>query len=201
MKLRKIVSIFISTVVFTSFSTSVAFASTTNINKTKAAKVGDIMTNKEVEMSNKFLKDHPDLIKAYKESPNNKTQTLFLDSKLSSNLAPQLKDYYTYFVADSKEGDNYTGEEISKNQKITQLDHNGTIYVWTVEIGYGSEYTTFNGQEVKKYDSITLDFNGDKIVDGFVDIWKIDNVTSGTFSSRSFSTNGSGMFETSINIL
>jgi len=193
MKLKKILSMFISTIVFASISTNTVFASTANIQK--ETKINSVMTDEQEKISKEFLSKYPNLKDAYiSKLETNEIQTL-------TGSAPKLSDYFIYFVADSKSGTNYTGESITKNQKVTKSDHNGTIYVLTEEIGYGGESTTFNNQNVKKYDSVTLDFNGDKIVDGFTDIWKIDNVTNGDFSSISISTNGTGIFKTVLNIL
>jgi hypothetical protein len=178
---KRILSIMAGALVFVSLSTT-AFAANTTSNR--KAKIGDPMTNKQVEISKNFLKQHPDLVKMYKDAGQQKQNGL-----LKGPAAP-LTSYYVYFVADSTDGNgNYTGEQISRNQLSTRYDHNGTIYVLVVEIGYGRESATFNGTQLKEYDDVMLDFDGDRIIDGFIDIWKIDGVTSGQFSSTATSTN------------
>ena len=157
------------------------------------------MTEEQVKASNEFLKQHPDLTKEYKnESKKSSTKKTLA---LSNGPAPKLSSYSVYFVAKSRTGDNYTGENISSGQSTTKNDYNGTVYVLTKEIGYGSERSSFSaGNRVSLDKVITLDFDGDRIVDGFIDVWKIDNVTTGTFSSKSSSTNSVGSISTKITI-
>lgn len=152
----------------------------------KATKVGDVMNDEQVKNSQEILKKNPDLIK--KISDANKIYNSINSGSVLSGPAPAVSQYYVYFVADSTDGTNYTGEEVT-GKSMTQYDHNGTIYVITIEVGYGREYTWFNGGLIDLYDSEILDFNNDRIVDGFWNVFKIDNVTSGTFKSRSDSYN------------
>ncbi len=201
---NKLLSILASTLVFASLS-STAFASTTTANN---AKVGDIMTEQQEQISKDFLKSHPDLVSKYNnlKLANNSTQKS--NSTLSVQApAPVLSDYYTYFVSSgydsaSKTITNY--EWVDDGRLTTTADFNGTVYVGTVEIGYGREYASFNGSSLSEYDEVLLDFDGDSIIDGFIDVWKIDNVTSGQFSSNATSTNYNsnhpGPFYAQINI-
>lgn len=146
------------------------------------------MSEKQVQRSKDFLAKHPDLVSNFK-----KTDAVMNISSSSSSSAPALSSYNMYFVATSY--DKYTDvingyEMIKKSQTTTVNDFNGTIYVGTLEYGYGQEQANFNETLLgSKYDSIPLDNDGDKIIDTFVDIWKIDNVTNGKFTSTSVSDN------------
>lgn len=151
----------------------------------KATKVGDVMNDEQVKVSQEILKNNPDLVK--KISDANKIYNSINSGSVLSGPAPAVSQYYVYFVADSTDGTNYTGEYI--NGSTTKYDHNGTIYVITIEVGYGREYTWFNGGLINLYDSEILDFDNDRIVDGFWNVFKIDNVTNGLFESRSDSLN------------
>lgn len=162
------------------------------------------MSQEQIERSGDFLAKHPDLIKQYNKTLNNDKVTIESAVTPLSAAAP-LTDYYMYFVASYYDSSttNISNYEIVTNESTTQKDFNGTVYVGTMEIGYGNEYATKFNQTVlgSKYDVVYLDFNGDKVVDGMIDVWKIDNVTSGKFTSSSTSMNGTGDFTTGINIL
>ncbi len=198
---NKILSIVASALVFASLSTT-AFASTTVKNTNK---IGDVMTEEQEKISANFLEKHPDLVSKYNKLKNAKIQEADSSMHIESPAAP-LTDYYTYFVAYNYDSSDETisNYEIVTDEITTENDFNGTIYVGTVEIGYGTEYANFNGDNLSKYDIVLLDFDGDNIIDGFIDVWKIDNVTSGKFSSNATSTNynpnHTAPFYTGINI-
>lgn len=168
------------------------------------------MTVQQEEASNKFLASHPDIVARYNKLETKSTSAQKTNSTLQvTGSATPLTDYYMYFVAENYDSstESITNYELVDDGRLTtENDFNGTIYVGTVEIGYGNEGTNFNETLVNKYDDILLDFNGDNIVDEFIDVWKVNNVTSGKFTSvsTSMSMNSSGQwpsYTASINIL
>lgn len=163
------------------------FTSVTSVGakEVKATKVGDVMNDEQVKTSQEILKNNPKILESIKNT--NKLFNNGIISSMRSGSAPAVSSYYVYFVADSTDGTNYTGEYIDGS--TTSYDHNGTIYVITIEVGYGREYSTFNGGTVTASDVETLDFNNDRIVDGFWNVFKLTNVTNGLFESKSTSLN------------
>lgn len=200
---NKIISIITGALVFATLSTT-AFASTA-INHNDNAKIGDVMTEEQENISKNFLKNNPYLMNRFNEVKISNTQKT-TSQQILKGPAAKLTDYYTYFVAYTYNSSDktYNNYEDVRNKFTTTNDFNGTIYVATVEVGYGRESASFNGNSLSKYDDVLLDFNGDRIIDGFVDVWKIDNVTSGKFSSNATSTNfdpnHTAPFYTGINI-
>ena len=173
-----------------SLAVSLMFTSVTSVEakEVKATKVGDVMNDEQVKTSQEILKNNPKILEGIKNT--NKLFNNGIISSMRSGPAPAVSKYYVYFVADSKDGTNYTGEYI--NGMSTSYDHNGTIYVITIEVGYGREYSTFNGATVTASEVETLDFNNDRIVDGFWNVFKLTNVTNGLFESKSTSLNSPG---------
>lgn len=184
---KKILSLIVGAVVgFTSLSTA-AFASTSTVSSEKP----QIMTAEQIEISNKFLAAHPELAK---------TSSTGARLMSSNGPAPKLTNYYPLVVAKNYNSSShtYSDYEAVSNGCTTSHDFNGTIYVATVEVGYGRETTTFNENNVKIFDTVLLDTNSDGAVDKFIDVWKITNVTSGTFFSTSVSTNGTGKYSAKV---
>lgn len=173
-----------------SLAVSLMFTSVTSVEakEVKATKVGDVMNDEQVKTSQEILKNNPKILESIKNT--NKLFNNDIISSMRSGPAPAVSEYYVYFVADSKNGTNYTGEYIKGMS--TENDHNGTVYVITIEVGYGWEHSTFNGATVTASNVETLDFNNDRIVDGFLNEFKLTNVTSGTFKSKSTSLNNPG---------
>lgn len=150
--------------------------------------IGDVMTDEEVEKSENFLAQNPDLAAQLNTNAGIKKPNSMINT---ASAAAALTSYYNYFVASNynKDAGTISNYEYVNGESKTQNDFNGTVYVGTVEVGYGREYATFDGSSLNTYDIITLDFNNDRIVDGFIDVWKINNVTSGLFKSNCTSTN------------
>lgn len=194
---KRVLSLIVGALVCASISTT-AFASTKD-NK-EVAKNGKYMSAQESKISKNFLAKHPDLIERHNKLKNDtdvkKINSLLMVSNPGGPARP-LSSYDMYFVAKTYNTStkNVGSYEIIRNQTTTNYDFSGTIYVATYEDGYGDEQTSFNGATLgTKCDIITLDYDGDKVVDGFINIWKLDNVTSGKFTSTSvsYSANSSG---------
>jgi hypothetical protein len=68
--------------------------------------------------------------------------------------------------------------------KSTEYDHGGFTAVCTYEIGYSNPATRkalFNDTEATLYSDTWYDADGDRQVDGMIQIWTIDDFESGTF--------------------
>lgn len=179
--MKKILSIVTSAVVFASLSVT-SFAMTVPTT----SKIGAYMTDEEVAESENFLNQCPELAEEYKNAA--KTPLSTIQAKASAAV---LSSYTTSFIASSYDSDNnyFSNGEWLNGASKTEKDYNGTVYIGTLEVGYGKEYATFNGNKLSEVDCVPLDINGDRIVDEFVDVWKVTNVTSGTFNSHCTSTN------------
>lgn len=179
--MRKILSVVTSAVVFASLSVT-SFA----ITAPSISKVGAQMTDEEVEKSEKLLNQYPELAEQYKNLTKTKISTIQAKSP-----AAVLSSYTTSFIASNYDSQNesFSGGEWLNGASTTKNDYNGTVYIGTLEVGYGREYATFNGTQLNTVDIVCLDFNNDRIVDGFIDVWKATNVTSGVFKSNCTSTN------------
>ncbi|EAH7984838.1 DUF4879 domain-containing protein [Campylobacter upsaliensis] len=98
-------------------------------------------------------------------------------------------------------------EVIAEGQTITKYDHGGNPFsVVTGVIGYGGnssvDTATFGGSKVNYINFEGLDFNGDKIIDGWLEEWDLSTAPneSGLFIYTSRSINPGPTLSTSIQI-
>lgn len=106
-----------------------------------------------------------------------------------------------------KQSTSYNCEQIVDNQVRTGYDHDGNPFnVWTGVVGYGGnsyDRASFAGNQAVQLVSEGLDFDGDRVIDGWRDNWDISKPanTSGNFefTSRSINAPGNSM-STSIQI-
>lgn len=151
--------------------------STLRISNNQVYKIGDVMTNSQVESSDKILSEHPEYQCYALKNPNFRY----------GGPAPALSDYYIDRISDS----NGTIENIKYVQSKTTKDFNGIIRVETLEIGYGKDFAKFDGVDLGSSDKIKivpLDLDGDRRIDAFRNIWEL-NADSGLFETFSVSTN------------
>lgn len=82
-------------------------------------------------------------------------------------------------------------EDIPRNQYTTLVDHGGAeMYVVTQKNGEGRDYATYCGTQVKSIDSASLDFDNDRIVDGWLYLWDLSGMNeSGQFTYKATSYN------------
>ncbi|MCR2064077.1 YolA family protein [Campylobacter helveticus] len=125
------------------------------------------------------------------------------NSKASKAPAPPVS-YVTIGEIQSQKG-GY--ETIADGQTITKYDHGGSPFlVATGVIGYGGnssvDTATFGGSKVNYIDYKGLDFDGDKIIDGWLEIWDLTSAPneSGMFIYTSKSINPGPTLSTSIQI-
>lgn len=71
------------------------------------------------------------------------------------------------------------------------MDHGGEeLYIVTAELGYGHVRTAkINGVNLKEYDRLHIDTNGDTIVDGWYIFWNASGHENGTFTYQNISSN------------
>lgn len=87
----------------------------------------------------------------------------------------------------------YFGNENTISKTITNNVHNGSIIVKTLVFGYGGDdrdVLYYNGENVKQISSIGFDSNYDRVVDGWIDTWVINDVNGGFLTFKSKSING-----------
>lgn len=108
-------------------------------------------------------------------------------TEASAAPAPPLSSLQVVKVESQLGGVEYIGQ----NQLSTIKDHGGSyLYISTVEVGYGHiRYAEMNGSKLKEKDSKMLDFNGDRIIDGWEYRWDASGHEDGTFKYRNTSTN------------
>ncbi|TQI66547.1 DUF4879 domain-containing protein [Clostridium sp. KNHs216] len=69
--------------------------------------------------------------------------------------------------------------------KGTVYDHGGEAMICTYEIGYAdtsSRKPMYKGVKAELYSNQAYDPNGDRIADGFIQLWILENVDSGSFT-------------------
>ena len=82
-------------------------------------------------------------------------------------------------------------EVIPVNQYATNRDHGGEkMQVVTRVIGYGRESAKYAGTQVYSTESMHIDLNNDRIVDGWMNVWDVSGISeSGQFYDTVRSTN------------
>lgn len=82
-------------------------------------------------------------------------------------------------------------EDIPRNQYTTLVDHCGAeMYVVTQKNGEGRDYANYCNMQVKSIDYASLDFNNDRIVDGWLYLWDLSGMNeSGQFTYKATSYN------------
>lgn len=125
------------------------------------------------------------------------------NSKASKAPAPPVS-YVTIEGIVSQKGGK---EVIAEGQTTTKYDHGGNPFsVVTGVIGYGGnssvDTATFGGSKVNYINFKGLDFNGDKIIDGWLEEWDLSTAPneSGLFIYTSRSINPDPTLSTSIQI-
>lgn len=107
--------------------------------------------------------------------------------------APALTSLKMYWLNSQKAGEEYVQQSSSSLQVGSKLDHGGTWFqAETIEIGYAkSRFAYFNGVRMTLTDSQGLDFNNDRIIDGYLCLWTYQGTEyeTGTFESNSTSAN------------
>ncbi len=106
----------------------------------------------------------------------------------SAKKIADVSDVKIVFVRSALGGEAVTGKS------STTLAHSkaGAVRVITVTSGYGGhDYDTaaYNGRALTKVSSDGFDANGDKIIDGWIDVWEFDASGGGAFSVKSRSMN------------
>ena len=125
------------------------------------------------------------------------------NSKASKAPAPPVSCVTIEGIVSQKGGK----EVIVEGQTMTKYDHGGNPFsVVTRVIGYGGnssvDTATFGGSKVNYINFEGLDFNGDKIIDGWLEEWDLSTAPneSGFFIYTSRSINPGPTLSTSIQI-
>ena len=107
--------------------------------------------------------------------------------------APALTSFKMYWLNSQKAGEEYVQQSSSAIQVGSRLDHGGTWFqAETIEVGYArSRFAYFNGVRMTLTDSQGLDFNNDRIIDGYICLWTYQGAAyeAGTFTANSTSAN------------
>lgn len=107
--------------------------------------------------------------------------------------APALTSFELYAIYLEKAGEEIISHSSSSMQVGSKLDHGGTWFqAITVEVGYAkSRFANFNGMQMTLTDTAPLDFNNDRIVDGYLCLWTYEGseYEAGTFTANSTSAN------------
>lgn len=95
-------------------------------------------------------------------------------------------------------------EDIQNNQLATNYNHSGDFFVvQTAVIGYGGRgygNATFLGNEARLVETSGIDIDGDRVVDGYLELWDISELgnDSGIFSYTSRSINAGPSLNTTV---
>lgn len=124
----------------------------------------------------------------------------------SSNSAPPVSRVMVLQVCSTKklQTTKEVCEDIPNNQLATQYDHEGDFFVvQTAVIGYGGKgygSATFLGNEARLIETSGIDIDGDRRVDGYLELWDISELAndSGIFSYASRSINVGPALNTTI---
>lgn len=107
--------------------------------------------------------------------------------------APALTSFELYAIYSEKAGEEVISHSSSSMQVGSILDHGGTWFqAITVEVGYAkARFAYFNGMQMTLTDTEPIDFNNDRIVDGYLCLWTYEGseYEAGTFTANSTSAN------------
>lgn len=107
--------------------------------------------------------------------------------------APALTSFELYAIYLEKAGEEVISHLSSSMQVGSTLDHGGTWFqAITVEVGYAkTRFAYFNGIQMTLTATEPLDFNNDRIVDGYLCLWTYEGseYEAGAFTANSTSAN------------